>query len=212
MAKQVISKSDAIREHANAFRVFFGRFTISVDAPENDSTVRSSHGPIDSRLNFTRMRFTKRSTGRSTRTTKSGRTPPRTMTVTKPPTSTMASMPSASQPGSKPTVRLSTVKVRIMMHVKPESMHSCMSSAALVALPADMPCLCAVSTTSEVPAKLSEGAMVFTKNVPNTKESPVLKVIFSPTVSKQARKPNPWAKYLPSWASTAKMMNNGEPV
>ena len=55
-----------------------------------------------------------------------------------------------------------------MMTTKPVSMVTCMSSAALVARPAGMPRLAASSTTSVMPAKLSEGATVFMKKVPKT--------------------------------------------
>lgn len=60
-----------------------------------------------------------------------------------------------------------------MMMTKPESMDSCMSSAAVVPLPACIPLRVAVAMTSDVPARFIEGATVFMKKVPNTSESPV---------------------------------------
>ena len=63
------------------------------------------------------------------------------------------------------------MKAEIMMVANAPSIVICISSAAEVALPASMPRLRASLTTSVVPARLSEGAIVFMKNVPNTSGS-----------------------------------------
>ena len=70
-----------------------------------------------------------------------------------------------------------------MMVANPESTVICMSNAADVAFPGAMPRRRASSTMSVVPARLSEGAMVFMKNVPNTSGSVERGSICSSTAS-----------------------------
>lgn len=135
--------------------------------------VRSTDSSMAGFLNFARILSASFTNGRSTFSTSWGFSPPTAMTNTRPPTSATATSPSASHPGCSPTVKVSTPKVVSMMMTKPESMDSCMSSAAVVPLPACMPLRVAVAMTSDVPARFIEGATVFMKKVPNTSESPV---------------------------------------
>ena len=163
--------------------VAFGLWAMRPAASENEPTVRSTHESSGGFLKRTRMRSTKRSMGRSARSTSAGRLRPSTKMSTMTVTSAMTSRPSRNHSGESPTVNARMAKPTSMMVAKPESTVICMSRAALVARPGGMPRRRASSTTSVVPARLSEGAMVFMKNVPNTSGSVERGSMRSPTAS-----------------------------
>ena len=135
--------------------------------------------------------------------TSAGRLRPSTRMSTMTPTNAMTSKPSRNHTGDRPTVAARMANPMSMMVAKPESTVICMSSAALVALPGAMPRRRASSTTRVVPARLSDGAMVFTKNVPNTSGRVSRGFMCSSTASKQKEYEKLCAKYLPSCVHTA---------
>ena len=93
--------------------------------------------------------------------------------------------PSRNHSGESPTVSASRMNPAIMMVANAPSMVICISSAAEVAFPASMPRLRASLTTSVVPARFNDGAIVFMKKVPNTKGSVERGFMRSSTALKQ---------------------------
>ncbi len=210
-AKQESSHRLATKEQPYALSAGLGLWPISPAASENVAAMRSTHGSMGGFLNRARTRFTIRSMGRSTRSTSPGRLRPSTSTPIMPPTRAITSKPSKNHNGDKPTVNAKIKKARSMMVANAPSMVICMSNAALVALPAGMPRRRASSTTSVVPAKLSEGAMVFMKNVPNTSGKVDRGAMRSCTALKQNEYARLCAKYLPNCVSTAATNGMADP-
>ena len=165
--------------------------------------MRSTQGSRGFFLKRTRTRSTSRSMGRRARRTRAGRLRPSTRISTIALTSAITSSPNRNHKGDKPTVAAKMPNAMSMMVAKPESTVICMSNAALVALPGAMPRRRASSTTSVVPARLREGAIVFTKNVPNTSGSVSRGFMCSSTASKAYEYEKLCAKYLPNWVHTA---------
>ena len=168
----------------------FGLWPIKPAASENVEAMFSTQGFRGGFLNTPRTRFTSRSMGRRIFSMSAGRLRPRTSTPIMQPTSSITTMPKRNHTGERPTVTSRIKNARIMMVQKAPSIVICMSSAADVALPGEIPRRRASSTTSVVPARLSDGAIVFMKKVPNTSGSVARGAICSPT----ARKHDEYAK------------------
>ena len=110
---------------------------------------------------------------------------PNTMMAIIAATRPITTIPGMNHNGDMPANSTVMAKPTIMSVTNAPSIVICMSNAADEDLPGSMPRRRASSTTSVMPARFSEGATVFMKNVPKTRGSVARGVIFSPTAAKE---------------------------